>query len=53
MPHLQRPGLTFVHVVVFPAPWIPTAINTFTFPFIGLYGSIPGSTSATSSSKTA
>lgn len=44
---------TFVHVVVLPAPWIPTAMSTFDFPLTGLYGSVPGSTSATSSSNTA
>jgi hypothetical protein len=31
----------------------PTAIRTFGWPFFGLYGSTPGSTSPTSSSKTA
>jgi hypothetical protein len=44
---------TFVHVVVLPAPWIPTAMSTFGLPLTGLYGSVPGSTRATSSSNTA
>jgi hypothetical protein len=33
--------------------WIPTAMRTLILPFVGLYGSVPGSTSATSSSNTA